>query len=141
MGWNSARDIFDPVAQALIDAGAPAETKTRVLGDLIHKLQEEDWDTEGESLDLFRRDPAIVEAFRQHGVTLSGDEDEDTAGHLEEARDLARALHAALKEVAEGYAEIIGYDPRLDPDECLPYWLTGINGAPETWQRDRSPGQ
>lgn len=51
-----------------------------------------------------------------------------------EARDLARLLYAALNEVSEGYAEIIGYDPRLDPDECLPYWLTGINGAPLTWQ-------
>lgn len=65
----------------------------------------------------------------------------NTAEKLEEARDLARALYSALNEVAEGYAEIIGYDPRLDPDECLPYWLTGINGAPETWQRNTSPGQ
>lgn len=59
-----------------------------------------------------------------------------------EARDLARAVYSALNEVAEDHAEIIGYDPRLDPDECLPYWLTQINGAPETWQHpDKTEGQ
>lgn len=144
MGWNSARDIFDPIAQALIDAGAPDETKTRVLGDLIGKLQDEDWDTEGESLALFRNDPAIVEAFRQHDVILLGDHaDEEATDQLTEARALARLLWDALNEVAEDHAQIISYDPHLDPDERLPYWLTGINGAPLTWQRDgdASPGQ
>lgn len=143
MGWNSARDIFDPIAQALIDAGAPDEMKTRVLGELIGNLQDEDWDTEGESLELFRNDPAIVEAFRQHDVILPGGDDGDgTADQLEEARDLARALHAAALENCEYWDEVSAYDVRLT-GERLPYWLTNESGAPLTWQRDgeASPGQ
>jgi hypothetical protein len=59
----------------MADLNAPDEMKTRVLGDLIGALQEGDWDTEDESLDEFRDDPAIVEAFRQHGVIVHcGDE-------------------------------------------------------------------
>jgi hypothetical protein len=68
MGWNSAGEIFDPVAQAMIELNASDEMKIRVLGDLIGALQDGDWDTEDESLDQFGDDPAIVEAFRQHDV-------------------------------------------------------------------------
>lgn len=70
MGWTSTGAVFDSVAKALVELNAPADTKTRVLGDLIGALQEGDWDTEDESLDAFRDDPAIVEAFGQHGVTI-----------------------------------------------------------------------
>ena len=78
MGWNSAGLIFDPVAKALVELNAPDEMKIRVLGDLIGALQEGDWDTEGESLDEFQDDPAIVEAFRRHEVILHcGAEDND----------------------------------------------------------------
>ena len=68
MGWASAGNIFDPVAQALIDCHAPDEMKRRVLGQLIGVLQGEDWDTEKESLDRFADDPVIVKAFADHGV-------------------------------------------------------------------------
>lgn len=68
MGWASATYIFDPVARALINAGVDDNTKTSVLTDLIRRLQESDWDTEDESLDEFKHDPAIVEAFRCNGV-------------------------------------------------------------------------
>ena len=71
MGWSSANQIFDPVARALIDAGAPDDTKRKVLGDLISGLQDGDWDTEDESLEEFLDDPAIVAAFADHGVHLS----------------------------------------------------------------------
>jgi len=70
MGWASAGAIFDPVAQALIDAGASDDLKTTVLAKLIGQLQEGDWDTEDESLDKFKDDPAIVAAFRQNGVVV-----------------------------------------------------------------------
>jgi hypothetical protein len=70
MGWASAGAIFDPVAQAMIDLNAPREMKLRVLGALIGALQDGDWDTEDESLEQFAGDPAIVEAFRQHGIIL-----------------------------------------------------------------------
>ncbi|MFF7880989.1 hypothetical protein ACH40F_08075 [Streptomyces sp. NPDC020794] len=71
MGWNSANRIFDPVAQALIKAGADDDTKRTVLRDLIKELQEGDWDTEDESLEDFLDDPAIVQAFADRNVHLS----------------------------------------------------------------------
>lgn len=74
MGWNSAGEIFDPVAQALIDAGASASLKRAVLTVLIDKLRDQDWDTEDESLSEFSRDPAIVSAFYTawDGIVLDG---------------------------------------------------------------------
>ena len=69
MGWASAGDIFDPIAQALVDLNAPEETKRKVLGPLIAKLQEQDWDTESESLEEFRDDPVIIALFRERGIT------------------------------------------------------------------------
>lgn len=77
MGWNSAGDIFDPVAKALVDLNAPDDVKTRVLGDLIGALQDGDWDTEDESLEQFKNDPAIVAAFADHDVYLEDPDDED----------------------------------------------------------------
>lgn len=71
MGWASAGSIFDPVAAALIEAGASDDLKRRVLGKLIETLQDGDWDTEDESLRQFRDDPVIVAEFVKHCV---GDE-------------------------------------------------------------------
>jgi hypothetical protein len=76
MGWASAGDIFNPVARALIEAGASDELKRKTLGTLIGKLREGDWDTEDQSLGLFAEDPAIVAAFREHGIVQTcGNED------------------------------------------------------------------
>lgn len=75
MGWSSANEIFNPVAQSLIDTGATPEMKRNVLGRLINQLQDGDWDTEDESLDAFRDDPAIVQAFADHDVHLEEDDD------------------------------------------------------------------
>lgn len=77
MGWASAAEIFDPVAQGLIDAGASEEIKRRVLGPLIGKLLAEDWDTADYSLELFSGDPVIVAAFAEHGISLDGEEGDD----------------------------------------------------------------
>jgi len=77
MGWASATEIFDPVAKALVELNAPDEMKTRVLGDLIGALQDGDWDTEDESLEEFKDDPAIVEAFRQHDVYIRCDDEHE----------------------------------------------------------------
>ncbi|HZN71225.1 MAG TPA: hypothetical protein VFC00_06025 [Micromonosporaceae bacterium] len=76
MGWASAGGIFDPVAQALIDLDADEATKRRVLGPLIEKLQDGDWDTEHESLQRFQDDQVIVAIFAECDVHLAGDEDE-----------------------------------------------------------------
>lgn len=70
MGWGSAGyKIFDPVARALIEAGASDDLKERTLTPLIANLQHEDWDTELDSLQGFLDDPAIVRAFEKNGVT------------------------------------------------------------------------
>ncbi|MCY0957679.1 hypothetical protein [Streptomyces sp. H27-H5] len=70
MGWGSAgHRIFDPVARALIAAGTPADQREDILADLIATLQEEDWDTELDSLDHFLTDPPTVRAFARHGIT------------------------------------------------------------------------
>jgi hypothetical protein len=76
MGWASGGSIFDPVAKGLIDAGASDEIKRRVLDGLIEALQDNDWDTECESLAEFADDPVIVEVFAEHGITFGGDDDE-----------------------------------------------------------------
>ncbi|MFD6294541.1 hypothetical protein ACFWFU_07020 [Streptomyces sp. NPDC060235] len=69
MGFGSAgMTFFDPVARALIAAGASDEVKEQTLGDLIRNLQAEDWDTELDSLQLFLDDPAIVRAFAANGI-------------------------------------------------------------------------
>jgi hypothetical protein len=68
MGWASAGSIFDPVARTLIDRNIDDATKHAVLSSLIKALQDGDWDTEGESLDEFENDPAVVQAFRDNGV-------------------------------------------------------------------------
>jgi hypothetical protein len=67
MGWASASEIFDPVAQALIDLGANPATKRRVLGTLLDKLRDADWDTWDYSLNQFRHDPTIVAIFYEQG--------------------------------------------------------------------------
>lgn len=75
MGWNSANEIFDPVAKALIDANVGDKVLRDVLGSLIEKLQDGDWDTEDESLEAFASEPAVVAAFADNGVHLPTDED------------------------------------------------------------------
>lgn len=93
MGWSSANGIFDPIAQALIDHGASDELKLLVCDKLIGVLQDGDWDTEGESLDEFKDDPAIVEAFRRHDVLVLCGYDDDSEfcelerGHLGDHAD------------------------------------------------------
>jgi hypothetical protein len=74
MGFGSAGiTFFNPVAHALIKAGASDEEKEKVLGDIIGHLQDEDWDTELDSLQQFLDDPAIVRAFAKHGITWDDD--------------------------------------------------------------------
>lgn len=76
MGWGSAGfRIFDPVATALIDAGASEEIKRQVLPGLIEELRANDWDTEHDSLDRFGDDPVIVAIFAEHGISDSADDD------------------------------------------------------------------
>jgi hypothetical protein len=80
MGWASANSIFDPVAQAMIELNASDEMKIRVLAALIGPLRDGDWDTADVSLDAFRDDPAVVEAFRQNDLTLICGDENDALG-------------------------------------------------------------
>ncbi|WP_228973425.1 hypothetical protein [Streptomyces sp. DH12] len=70
MGWASASRIFEPAADAMLRTGATAAQKTEVLSALVKALLEGDWDTAEESLGLYEDDPAIVEAFRRHGIVV-----------------------------------------------------------------------
>jgi hypothetical protein len=63
MGWGSAYSLFNTIADALIEAEASDEVKEKALTKVIRSLQEEDWDTELDSLQSYRHDPAIVRAF------------------------------------------------------------------------------
>ena len=71
MGWSSAGDIFDPVAASLIEAGASNTIKRRVLGQLIDNLTMGDWDTQDESLRVFKDDEMIVALFAERGFKLA----------------------------------------------------------------------
>jgi hypothetical protein len=65
MGWASGGEIFDTVAQGLIDAKASDEIKTSVLDTLYEALTAEDWDTTNESYEQFKDDPAIRTLFHE----------------------------------------------------------------------------
>ena len=109
MGWSSANSIFDPVAQALIDCGATPEVKRKVLGNLIGGLQDGDWDTEDESLELFADDPAIVQAFADHDVHLDEDEPGDSDSDvLALIADIAGRLADATDEGEYHAVNLIG---------------------------------
>jgi DNA gyrase inhibitor GyrI len=77
MGWASAGNIFEPVANAMIRTHATDAQKRDVLSTLIKTLQDGDWDTASESLGLYVDDPAIVDAFRANGVVVTCDDEND----------------------------------------------------------------
>lgn len=60
--------IFNTVADALVEAGASDDVKEKALTKVIRGLQEEDWDTELDSLQSYLDDPAIVRAFANNDV-------------------------------------------------------------------------
>lgn len=68
MGWGSTYSLFNTVADALIEANASDDTKERALTKVIARLQEDDWDTELDSLQSYLDDPAIVRAFAANGI-------------------------------------------------------------------------
>ncbi len=68
MGWSSTNDMFDLVAQTLSDLKATPDTKREVLGMMIKRLRDMDWDTCDESLEKFANDPAVVQAFADNEI-------------------------------------------------------------------------
>ena len=79
MGWASAGGIFGPVCEALQQSFLVPEARQKVLEILIEALQDNDWDTEDESLDEFADDPVVVRAFQKQGVYLWGTPEYDIA--------------------------------------------------------------
>lgn len=77
MGWSSGNEIFDPVCAIIcdkVDNGRIQEDDAIIiLTNLIHGLQDSDWDTEGESLDLFNNYPYVVKAFELCDITDEGE--------------------------------------------------------------------
>jgi hypothetical protein len=80
MGWASGNGIFDPVARKTRELGLTEQQRTEILTVLIHEMQMHDWDTEGESLDEFQDDKAVVEAFRRNEVILECGNEGDSGG-------------------------------------------------------------
>lgn len=77
MGWGSAGQIFDDVAQGLIEAGASDEILDKVCYRLAKSLTDQDWDTVDESIDEFRGHPVVQNALRRaNGWTYIGEYDE-----------------------------------------------------------------
>lgn len=74
MGWASGDEVVDPVIRAL-DALYESDSisgsgATLVLAELIKALQNRGWDTEEETLGLWRHTPWVVDAFRMCQVYL-----------------------------------------------------------------------
>lgn len=80
MGWSGGNEVFDPVAMKMQELGLSDDVKTEVLTVLVRGLQMRDWDDEGESLDIFQDDPAIVEAFRRNEVVFKCNERAEVNG-------------------------------------------------------------
>ena len=81
MGWSGGNIVFDPVARKARELGLSDYQVTELLTTLIRELQDRDWDTEDESLRLFRDDPAIVAAFRAGKVIIECGEHAIMDGH------------------------------------------------------------
>lgn len=80
MGWASGTEVFEPVAHEVVrqfrQAAITRQTARSILGVLIEALQARDWDTEAESLGLFREHDYIVAAFRDCDIH-EGEQDDD----------------------------------------------------------------
>lgn len=89
MGWSGGDEVFDPVADALIEAQVDDAVIFKVLTTLISKLQGRDWDTEEESLSRYQNNPAVVAAFYDCGAgnRLETASDDRVFGWLDTQRD------------------------------------------------------
>lgn len=75
MGWASGGGIFNPVCRSLLDNIADDAAVIEVLTDLIGTLQDGDWDTEDESVDVFHEHPRfslVQKAFENNDFFIWG---------------------------------------------------------------------
>lgn len=78
MGFSSGNEIFDPICKTVVALVEERrilryDAKT-ILSIAIDALQNCDWDTEDESLDVFKQHDFVVDAFAENDVFV-GDED------------------------------------------------------------------
>lgn len=79
MGWSSGGDVFNAVAQALIDGGASDELKRRVCEALAEELADADWDYVEESLERFAHDPVVTDALNRSSARSMQTSDDDVS--------------------------------------------------------------
>jgi hypothetical protein len=83
MGWGSGGQVFDTVADALIDAQAQVpfsdELFGLVLGPLFRSLRDADWDTVDESVERFRDFPLVLQVISDGDWGVPADDPADPA--------------------------------------------------------------
>jgi hypothetical protein len=105
MGWASGGYIFDALCEELQKSFLVPATRKKVLVRLIKALQQNDWDTEGESLDQFKGDKVVVDAFRECGVYLWGTPEWDQAYGENSFAEKINLDTAGTREVIPEYEE------------------------------------
>lgn len=118
---NSRGDeVFDPVADKLIELGVDPIVRREVCSVLIDALQQVGWDTEYESMQRYMNDLAIVAAFVEHGVLPEGAD--NLPGVAEAAEPTEDALRARKQELLN---ELSSIDEKLAGD-----WFDDPGDAP-----------
>jgi hypothetical protein len=75
MGWGSGYLVFNEMADKVLASNATEEVKEQILGDLIVSLQNQDWDTEMDSLQDYLHNPLVVRVFARHDIHWPYDEE------------------------------------------------------------------
>ncbi len=80
MGWSGGNDIVErtirAMQRAIDDEVLDSFAGSVILGILVDECRNLDWDTECETLGLFRNKLWIIEGFARAGVTPDDEEDE-----------------------------------------------------------------
>lgn len=117
MGWSSGGQIFDLVAQGMIDASADEAIVDRVLTELAVALTDRDWDTLDSSIDVFAGHPVVQHALRKaQGWLYLYAADDRGQGHLEYSPDSAGGLWRMTLDEVELTAEgtVAGFNQLVD---------------------------
>lgn len=115
MGWSDGNDIFDRQATEYLRAELDPTTLYRLAFILVDALQEQDWDTESESLTKFRTHLPIVAAFYNNGINNTVNET-DTA-HLEynpDTNEWSLTCNTCHTHVASAPFTVEGHDHLLN---------------------------
>ncbi len=76
MGYASGGEIFDRVADKLVELKAPEELTIEVCAVLTEALRDMDWDTVDESVDRFLAHSAVIAGIRKGAPEWFGNDDE-----------------------------------------------------------------